>query len=106
MRLEGRAKLGDEFDDAAANRNRGCEVTILGILDYDLDKETIKRFDVVGLGLAWDSKKLSGPLSLEAYPWQYGIAWELVTRRDPIDVIPPYNLFHYNGSGKPYFPKE
>jgi hypothetical protein len=29
----------------------------------------------------------------------YGIAWELVTGDAPQDLIPPYNLLHYNSTG-------
>ena len=42
-------------------------------------------------------------MSIEGYPWKYGIACELVTGNSPIDRIPPYNLLHYNGSGTSYF---
>ena len=41
-------------------------------------------------------------IRIDEYPWSYGIAAELVTTRQPVDLIPPYNLVHY-GSGIPYF---
>ena len=35
-------------------------------------------------------------------PWRYGIFCELVTEREPRDLVPPYNLLHYGG-GMKYF---
>ena len=65
------------------------------------------RFDIVGVGKAWGNKMnyTRRELSIEGYPWMYGIACELVTGNSPIDRIPPYNLLHYNGSGTSYFAK-
>ena len=41
-------------------------------------------------------------ISLDQNPWMYGIACELVTGDAPQDLIPPYNMLHYNPTG-PYF---
>ncbi len=106
MRLDGWAKLGRERDDAAreAKNSRGSDLRVLGYLACDRAKRALTRFDVVGLGRAWGNKMeyVGREVKLDAYPWTYGIAAELVTTRRPIDVIPPYNMLHY-GSGLKYF---
>ena len=55
---------------------------------------------------AWGNKMdyVRREITLDDYPWSYGIACELVAGRSPIDLIPPYNLLHY-GSAGPYFAK-
>ncbi len=106
MRLDGTAQLGkvpDEKDRQEKN-SRGSELRVLGFVAYDRAKKTLTRFDVVGLGRAWGNKMeyVGREVKLDAYPWMYGIAVELVGTRRPIDVIPPYNMLHY-GSGLKYF---
>jgi hypothetical protein len=106
MRLDGTAKLGKEMDDKgkAEKSSRGSEVRVLGYVTVDRAKKAITRFDVVGLGQAWGNKMeyTSREIKLDAYPWMYGIAVELVETRRPIDLVPPYNMLHY-GSGLKYF---
>ncbi len=106
MKIEGGAKLGKEDDEARRSepRSRGCDVRVLGTAVYDRSKQAFTRFEVVGLGRAWGSKMdyTKRELQPEGHPWLYGIAWELVTTRRPMDVIPPYNMLHYGEGGK-YF---
>ncbi len=61
------------------------------------------QFDIVRVGKAWGNKMnyTRRAMSIEGYPWMYGIACDLVTGDSPIDRIPPYNLSHYNSSGMP-----
>ena len=66
----------------------------------DRKNQVITRFDAVGVGLAWGRR--TAEIRLDRYPWMYGIACELVTGDAPQDLIPPYNLLHYNPTG-PYF---
>lgn len=102
LRLEGYAYLGKERDGklGAEPKGRGCEVRLLGAVHYDRKKEMITRFDAVGVGYAWGRR--TDEIRLDQDPWMYGIACELVTGDAPHDLIPPYNLLHYNPTG-PYF---
>ena len=106
MRLDGYGRMGKPFDERLKGeaRTRGCEVRVLGKLHCDTEAQ-FDRFDLVGVGKAWGNKMnyTRREMSIEGYPWLYGIACELVTGDSPIDRIPPYNLLHYNGSGTPYF---
>jgi len=106
LRLDGTAKLGREFEETpkAEKNTRGSELRVLGYVAVDRARKTITRFDVVGLGLAWGNKMeyLHREIRLDANPWMYGIAVELVEGRRPIDLVPPYNMLHY-GSGLKYF---
>jgi hypothetical protein len=107
LRLEGHAHLGHEFaplphekGQGDVREGRGCELRLLGTVHYDRKKQAITRFDAVGVGLAWGGR--TEEIRLDRYPWMYGIACELVTDDAPQDLIPPYNLLHYNPTG-PYF---
>jgi len=106
LRLDGYAHLGKEFDEKLRKQphSRGCEVRVLGYVHYDRQKQAIVRFDVVGVGKAWGNKMnyIGREIRLSQYPWMYGIACELVTGAAPQDLIPPYNLLHYNSTGS-YF---
>ncbi len=108
LRLDGYGQMGKSFDEQlkGEGRSRGCEVRVLGKLHCDA-AANFDRFDIVGIGQAWGNKMeyTHREMSIEGYPWMYGIACELVTGDAPMDRIPPYNLLHYNGSGAPYFPK-
>ncbi|HYT94408.1 MAG TPA: hypothetical protein VEL76_37180 [Gemmataceae bacterium] len=102
LRLEGYAHLGNEFDGKPGTeaKGRGSELRLLGTVHYDRRKQAITRFDAVGVGRAWGRR--TNEIRLDQYPWMYGIAIELVTGDSPQDLIPPYNLLHYNPTG-PYF---
>ena len=106
LRLDGYGQMGKPFDERLKGeaRTRGCELRVLGKLHCDRTGK-FDRFDIVGIGKAWGNKMnyTRREMSIEGYPWMYGIACELVTGDSPIDRIPPYNLLHYNGSGKSYF---
>jgi hypothetical protein len=106
LRLDGYGHMGKEFDVQLRSKpnSRGCELRVLGTVHYDRKKRAITRFDVVGVGHAWGNKMdyVRREIRLDQYPWLYGIACELVTGGDPQDLIPPYNLLHYNSTG-PYF---
>jgi hypothetical protein len=108
LRLDGYATLGKEFDANLRGQpnTRGCEVRVIGYLTYDRQKKALTRLDVVGVGAAWGMKRTDRlEVRLGDYPWTYGIAWELVEGDSPVDLIPPYNLLHYNSTG-PYFSRE
>jgi len=109
LRLDGYAHIGHEFGPQVRNQpnSRGCEVRVLGQLEFNRQRAEFNRFDIVGVGQAWGNKMeyLSREIRLDDYPWSYGIACELVTTRTPMDLIPPYNLLHYNSSGS-YFGDE
>jgi hypothetical protein len=102
LRLEGYAHLGREFDPKLRTepKSRGCELRLLGTVHIDRKKQAITRFDAVGVGRAWGRR--TNEIRLDRYPWMYGSACELVTGDAPQDLIPPYNLLHYNPTG-PYF---
>ena len=108
LRLDGYGEMGKPYDEKLKGeaRTRGCAVRLLGKLHCD-GAARFDRFDIVGVGKAWGNKMdyTHREMSVEGYPWMYGIACELVTGDSPIDRIPPYNLLHYNGSGTSYFPK-
>lgn len=108
MRLDGYGQMGKPFDEKlkGEGRTRGCEVRLLGKLHCDR-AGNFDCFEIVGIGKAWGNKMnyTRREMSIEGYPWMYGIACELVAGDSPIDQIPPYNLLHYNGSGTSYFPK-
>jgi hypothetical protein len=102
LRLEGHAHLGHEPgpNPRAEPGSRGCELRLLGKVHYDRKKGAITRFDAVGVGRAWGRR--TNEIRLDQCPWTYGIACELVTGEAPRDLVPPYNLLHYNPTG-PYF---
>lgn len=106
LRLDGYGKMGKPLSDLlrTAPRSRGCEVRVLGHLEYDRKNGAFDRFDIVGIGEAWGNKMnyLRREVRLGSYPWMYGIACELVKGDTPADRIPPYNLLHYRSAG-PYF---
>jgi hypothetical protein len=101
--------MGKEFDEKlrSEKNSRGCELRVLGEISYNRKKRAIERFDLAGIGRAWGNKMdyIHREIRLDQYPWNYGIACELVTGDSPQDRIPPYNLLHYNSSG-PYFGKD
>jgi len=106
--LRGSAQMGVPFaqHDRNGARSRGCELTLAGELTIDRTSNRYSRFDLVGIGRAWGNKMDSTrkAIRIAEYPWAYGIACELITTRNPVDLIPPYNLVHY-GSGLSYFGK-
>ncbi|MCI0683802.1 MAG: hypothetical protein L0Y71_16985 [Gemmataceae bacterium] len=102
LRLEGFAHLGEAFDGdpGGESKGRGCALRLAGTVHYDRKRQSITRFDAIGVGRAWGRR--TSEIRLDRYPWLYGIACELVTGDTPQDLIPPYNLLHYNPTG-PYF---
>lgn len=101
LRLEGHAHLGRDREQVLKDpRGRGSELRLLGKVHIDRQKQTITRFDAVGVGRAWGRR--TPEIRLGQDTWLYGIACELVTGTSPQDLIPPYNLLHYNPTG-PYF---
>jgi len=109
LRVDGYARLGKDFGDESRDKpeTRGCELRLLGEVSYDRSQQKIDRFDLAGTGRAWGNKMnyVGREVRLADHPWHYGIACELVTTTTPADLIPPYNLLHYN-STPPYFAKE
>ncbi len=108
MELTGRGAMGKAFDPSApgAESSRGCALTVRGELAFDRPSGRFSRFDLVGLGRAWGNKMdyTRREIRIPGETWLYGIAAELVTTREPIDVTPPYNMLHYgNGAGAAYF---
>lgn len=110
LRLDGYGKMGKELGEASLTepKTRGCEVRVLGFLEFDRKRNALTRFDLVGIGRAWGSKMdyTRREMKVAEHPWTYGIACELVTTREPADLIPPYNMLHYGGATAPYLPKE
>ena len=108
MRLNGYGHMGEPFSEQTRDKpnSRGCEIRVLGQVHYDAGTRKIDRFDVAGSGQAWGNKMeyTKREIRIDDYPWNYGIACELVTGTRAIDRIPPYNLLHY-GSAGPYFKK-
>ena len=108
LRLDGYGHMGEPFSEATRDKphSRGCEIRVLGRVHYDASTMKIDRFDVAGSGQAWGNKMeyTKREIRIDEYPWNYGIACELVTGQSAIDRIPPYNLLHY-GSAGPYFKK-
>jgi hypothetical protein len=106
LRLEGSATLGKPFAEKGEKQSntRGCEVRVLGRIAYDRAGKRFDRFDIVGIGRGWGNKMeyLYREIGVADEPWMYGIACELVKGDAPQDLIPPYNLLHYNSTG-PYF---
>ena len=104
--VSGEAELGKPLDDQSRDQpeTRGGELRIVGEISYDRREQKIDRFDLAGIGRAWGNKMnyVGREVRLGSHPWHYGIACELVTTRTPADLIPPYNLLHYN-STPPYF---
>jgi hypothetical protein len=111
MRLNGYGRMGKELNDELRKEknSRGGEIRVLGYVNYDRRRDAIDRFDLVGVGEAWGNKMdyVHREIRVEAYPWRYGIACELVRGDLPIDRIPPYNMLHY-GYGDPdrYFGRQ
>jgi hypothetical protein len=108
LRVDGHADLGKPLDDQSKDQpeTRGSEVRVVGEISYDRKQQKIERFDLAGVGRAWGNKMnyVGREVRLADHPWNYGIACELVTTQTPADLIPPYNLLHYN-STPPYFAK-
>jgi hypothetical protein len=106
LRLDGSAELGKAFaaKGEKESNTRGCEVRVLGRIAYDRAGKKFDRFDIVGIGRGWGNKMeyLYREIRVAEEPWMYGIACELVKGDAPQDLIPPYNLLHYNSTG-PYF---
>jgi hypothetical protein len=94
LRLDGFAKLGQEPPAAvAAGRcasidRWGYEPRLLGYLDYDPQRQTITRFDLLAVG---DHFGRLGICDSAARPGvqPLGISFELVTGGTPADRIPP-----------------
>jgi hypothetical protein len=109
MRLDGYGRMGKELDaELLQEKNsRGCEIRVIGFVNYDRRSDKLVRFDVAGVGQAWGNKMdyVHREIRVEAFPWMYGIACELVRGDSPIDRIPPYNMLHYGGT-EPYFVRE
>ena len=103
-KMRGRAASGGvsrvEQDGAVAASGLGLVQRLVGTVHCDRVRQTITRFDALGVGRAWGPR--SNEIRLDQYPWMYGIACELVTGDAPQDLIPPYNMLHYNPTG-PYF---
>lgn len=106
LTLTGNGQMGVSFDghDKSGARSRGCHLQLSGRLSIDRKRNAFTRFDLVGLGRAWGNKMnyTKREITLDDYPWLYGIACELVTTKRPVDLLPPYNLVHY-GHGLKYF---
>jgi hypothetical protein len=103
FRLDGFGQMGKPWDENRRSQphSRGCELRVLGFLNYDRGGQRFDRFDLVGVGAAWGNKMdyVRREIRLDRHPWMYGIACELVSGDAAIDRIPPYNLLHYGSAG-------
>lgn len=106
LRVDGYAELGKEFGESSRDKpeTRGCQVRVVGEISFNRSQQKVDRFNLAGTGRAWGNKMnyVGREVRLADHPWHYGIACELVTTATPADLIPPYNLLHYN-STPPYF---
>lgn len=106
LRVDGYAELGKEFGESSRDKpeTRGCQVRVVGEISFNRSQQKVDRFNLAGTGRAWGNKMnyVGREVRLADHPWHYGIACELVTTTTPADLIPPYNLLHYN-STPPYF---
>lgn len=109
LRLHGFGKMGKTHSAESKNeaRTRGCELRVIGRINYDLKEKKITAFDLAGVGEAWGNKMeyISREIGIPEPRWKYGIACELVTGSAPHDLIPPYNMLHYS-SKMTYFTGE
>ena len=94
LRLAGSASLGNEPPLAVAEGKCACidqwgyEPRVLGFIEYDPQKNTITRFDVVALGDHFGRLGISDSATrIGLQP--LGISFELVTGDAPADRIPP-----------------
>ena len=106
LRVDGHGKMGRASTDQSQTdpSTRGCELQVVGRIDYDLEQKKITSFDLVGIGEAWGNKMeyTRREIGIPGPRWKYGIACELVTGTAPEDLLPPYNMLHYGGKIK-YF---
>jgi len=104
--LDGYGKMGQPFGPGSKTEghSRGCEIQITGTITYDSKRRKITGIDVAGLGEAWGNKMnyTRREITLPSPKWHYGIACELVPGKQPDELIPPYNMLHYDGKMK-YF---
>ncbi|MCI0380976.1 MAG: hypothetical protein L0215_25610 [Gemmataceae bacterium] len=85
LRLEGAFVLATDADTEKAQR--GFDLALHGMLQYDATKKLIDRFDVVAVGDHWGS----GTFTRKARPGRapLGIALELSRGDRPADLVPP-----------------
>jgi hypothetical protein len=116
LRLDGRVETGVAFEaakldgkDSHAAGLCGADLRFLGTLSFDVKKGRFDRFDIVALGEGWGGNSKQAATTNfyrggEHRRWPMGIAFELVTTRRPIDLIPPQNANTYR-AGDCYFGK-
>ena len=66
---------------------RGYDARLLGYLEYDPQKGTMERFDLVAVGEHWGEGAHTGPARPGRTP--LGVAFELARGRSPADLIAP-----------------
>jgi hypothetical protein len=85
LKLEGSILLATGVD--ASKANRGFDARLLGHLEYDRGKQSLKRFDVVAFGEHWGE----GNYTRGARPGRQplGIVFELAGGHSAADLVPP-----------------
>ncbi len=97
VRIEGRAKLGSEFDTEKATTPNGplsigYEAELSGAAEFDRARKAFMRFDMVALGDAWGRMGDANNNSVTVErPGRnpLGVAFELVTGERPADRLVP-----------------
>lgn len=108
LRLEGFALLGQPFDPSVkpgpalpgSRRGFGYEPRLLGLLDYDRDKQAIARFDMVAVGDMYGYSEIGDALYFRPGRNPLGVAFELTKGELPAERVPPRC---YRGNRKHYF---
>jgi hypothetical protein len=98
MRLDGSVLLAT--DENATKADRGYDARLLGYIEFDSDKKTLTRFEVVALGDHWGETPLTRGARAGRKP--LGVAFELGTRA-AADRVPPQaarDFNYYMGRGR------
>jgi hypothetical protein len=84
LRLDGKVRLSTYAENPPSQVKSGFEPTLLGYLDYDRQKDTLRRFDVVAVGNCWSSTRQVRSLHPDL-----GIVFELNAGQTPADLVQP-----------------
>ncbi|MBM3223440.1 MAG: hypothetical protein FJZ47_06540 [Candidatus Tectomicrobia bacterium] len=99
LQLVGAALMATHSDLAQAER--GFDARLEGIIEYDVARQTMSRFDLVAVGHPWGESKLSPRARAGRQP--FGVAFELATGDTPANRVPPQgarNMAAYLGTAR------